>query len=56
MASRIVDDVDNQNWSKYKCNHPEHDPPGMIPAGKKLIHECPGCGQVVVIHSNVYMI
>lgn len=41
-------------WSvKPACQHPEHNPPNMIviPQGKKLVHECPACGEVQVVYA-----
>jgi len=37
------------------CHHPDHQPPTMIvvPAGKRLVHVCEGCGKRTVIRGRV---
>jgi predicted RNA-binding Zn-ribbon protein involved in translation (DUF1610 family) len=51
MSTQIITD-DNY---KLPCISPEHNPPShiVIPSGSKLVHTCPGCGQVTVIRPNI---
>lgn len=52
MAYKIVDEDDD--WHYHECQHREHNPPRMIviPAGKKMVHECPACHKKTTIHGS----
>lgn len=40
---------------RYKppCNHPEHDPPGMIVIHHPCKYVCPACGREVIINPPI---
>lgn len=40
--------------AKPLCLHPAHHPPAhiVIPAGHKLVHTCPHCGDTTTIYNN----
>lgn len=48
MPTRIekIEDI------KRNCNHPDHTPPMFIhiPAGHRMVHECPQCGKVTIVN------
>lgn len=46
MSTIIIDDND-EDLKRINCTNLEHNPPShiVIPAGKKMVHICPGCGQ-----------
>jgi len=51
----VIEKIEN-DWKV--CKHPEHNPPShvSIPAGHRMVHTCPRCGDVTIVTSPSYTI